>query len=188
MESNASALVESLKSANLLPSRVIPDGFTPAIPLSVEFETKTINNGNLVRVSDVKSAPKVSFSSDTSDTYTFMLIDPDAPTPDDPKFAYWRHWVVINIKPDSSVPNTVDTGITLTQYLAPGVKDESAPHRYTYLLFREPAGFKAAKEDVGGEEFVDRRSFKADEWAQKFGLELVGVNWMTGAGDGWKES
>jgi len=38
---------------------------------------------------------------------------------------------------------------------------------------------------VGGEEFVDRRSFKAVEWVQKAGLELVGLSWMLGAGDGW---
>ena len=44
-----------------------------------------------------------------------------------------------------------------------------------------------SKSQVGGEEFVDRRSFKPAQFAQDHGLELVGVNWMTCAGDGWNE-
>jgi phosphatidylethanolamine-binding protein (PEBP) family uncharacterized protein len=116
-----------------------------------------------------------------------MLIDPDAPTPADPKFSYWRHWVVVNI-PASTVngtANIVDAGKTLTPYLAPGPKDESGPHRYLFLLFRELEGLILSKEDVGGVEFVDRRSFGAKEFVEKWGLELVGVQWMRGVGDGW---
>lgn len=63
----------------------------------------------------------------------------------------------------------------------------SGPHRYLYLLFREPAQLSLSKEDVGGEEFTQRRSFKAAEWTELHGLKLVGVNWMHGVGDGWKK-
>jgi len=42
------------------------------------------------------------------------------------------------------------------------------------------------KADVGGEQFVERRSFKAAEWVQKHGLKLVGVNWFSGVGDSYK--
>jgi phosphatidylethanolamine-binding protein (PEBP) family uncharacterized protein len=116
-----------------------------------------------------------------------MLIDPDAPTPDDPKFAYWRHWVVTNISSDEiDSSNIVKAGKTLTQYLAPGPKDESGPHRYLFLLFKEPEGLNLEKGDVGGEEFVDRRSFGAQEFVRKHGLELVGAQWMRGVGDNWK--
>lgn len=55
-----------------------------------------------------------------------------------------------------------------------------------FLLYREPKELRElTKDDVGGEEFVQRRSFGAKEFTQKHGLELVGVNWMLGAGDGW---
>lgn len=63
----------------------------------------------------------------------------------------------------------------------------SKPHRYLFLLFREPDGLALSKSDVGGEEFVQRRSFEASDWVRKHGLTLVGMNWMLGAGDGWKE-
>lgn len=121
-----------------------------------------------------------------------MLIDPDAPTPDDPKFGYWRHWVVTNIPFDCKSSareddDIIQRGRTLTPFLAPGPKDESGPHRYLFLLFEEPEGLRLEREDVGGEEFVERRSFRAEEFVEKHGLELVGMQWMTGVGDGWKE-
>jgi phosphatidylethanolamine-binding protein (PEBP) family uncharacterized protein len=182
----ATTLIDSLTSASLLPSRIIPQNFTPTYDVSVSFPTKSPSNGSLVRVSEVKETPTISFSpisdSNSAQSFTFFLIDPDAPTPDDPKFAYWRHWVVTNI-PSSA--KDISEGKTLTQYLAPGPKDESGPHRYLFLLFTEPQGFSIEKADVGGEEFVDRRSFKADEFVSKYGLELVGVQWMRGVGDGW---
>lgn len=52
-----------------------------------------------------------------------MLIDPDAPTPEDPKFAFWRHWVVSGLKPGAEAPGT-----TLTEFLAPGPKPEYVAH------------------------------------------------------------
>lgn len=63
----------------------------------------------------------------------------------------------------------------------------SKPHRYLFLLFREPQSLTLTKEDVGGEEFVQRRSFDPATFVSKNGLQLVGVNWMLGAGDGWTE-
>lgn len=180
------SLIDSLKSASLLPSPIIPTNFAPSVALSVSFPSKKPSNGSLVRVSDVKERPNVSFSSNadsaSAQSFTFLLIDPDAPTPDDPKFAYWRHWVVTNIPASAQ---DVSEGNTLTQYLAPGPKDESGPHRYLFLLFKEPTGFSIGKDDVGGEEFVDRRSFEAKAFVEKHGLQLVGAQWMRGVGDGW---
>lgn len=117
-----------------------------------------------------------------------LLVDPDAPTPDDPKFAFWRHWVLPGLKPLAGAEGIVaQTKPVLTEYLAPGPKDESQPHRYLFLLYREPHGLALTKEDVGGEEFVQRRSFDPVKFVEKHQLQLVGLNWMKGAGDGWKE-
>jgi hypothetical protein len=55
-----------------------------------------------------------------------------------------------------------------------------------FLLFQEPETFSLAKADVGGEEFVQRRSFKADEFIKSNGLQLVSINWFNGVGDSWK--
>ncbi|GMG15890.1 unnamed protein product [Aspergillus oryzae] len=96
-------LIPSLRQAGLFPSSapLIPEDFTPTTELQL-----IVN----VQKSDLESPEK----------YTLLLIDPDAPTPDDPKFAYWRHWVVSGLQP-SGAPETVQT---LTEYLGPGPKDE----------------------------------------------------------------
>ncbi|KAH4922036.1 hypothetical protein HBI79_182870 [Parastagonospora nodorum] len=183
----SNTLLNSLTSASLLPSPIIPTSFTPTVNLSISYPSISPSNGSFVRVSQVAHTPKISISPSSpsdSESYTLMLIDPDAPTPADPKFAYWRHWVVCHI-PSTSSTNISESGVTLTKYLPPGPKDESGPHRYLFLLFREPAGVEVGKEDVGGEEFVERRSFGAAEWVERHGLELVGVQWMRGVGDGW---
>ncbi|KAK4096215.1 hypothetical protein N658DRAFT_511393 [Parathielavia hyrcaniae] len=94
---------------------------------------------------------------------------------------------VTSCSSSSSEASVVDAGRTLTPYLASGPKDESGPHRYLFLLFAEPPseeGLKLDKSDVGGDEFVERRSFRAEEFVQSHGLRLVGVQWMRGVGDG----
>jgi hypothetical protein len=59
-------LLISLSSAKLLPSKVIPKGFTPCVDLSITFNTKKAENGNLLRVSDVKAVPTIAFSAPVS--------------------------------------------------------------------------------------------------------------------------
>ncbi|KAK6949167.1 hypothetical protein Daesc_009241 [Daldinia eschscholtzii] len=184
---HATALKSSLASANLVPgpaSALIPADFVPATRLAVSFGDKAVDLGTFFRSRECKQAPRISYSAERDEgdaSYLFILTDPDAPTPDDPKFAFWRHYVVSGLKPEGKGGEKK----TLTEYLGPGPKDDSKPHRYLFLLYREPAGLSLAKEDVGGEEFVQRRSFKPAEFAEKHGLKLVGVNWMTCAGDGW---
>jgi hypothetical protein len=195
-------LLTSLRTASLLPSPLIPADFAPSYTLSVSFGGFAPQNGELARVGQVKDEPRVTFEriageekeagGDGEESFTFCMLDPDAPTPADPKFAFWRHWVVASIpsptssSSSSSSESEVSAGRTLTPYLAPGPKDESGPHRYLFLLFREPRGESGLEqEDVGGDEFVDRRSFGAEEIVRRKGLVLVGVQWMRGVGDGW---
>ncbi|KAM0522446.1 hypothetical protein ACHAPE_002036 [Trichoderma viride] len=195
LDSFAQTLARSLAEANLVPGSaeaLIPRDFTPTTRLAVSFDGRDVEHGNLFRVREVKLAPFVSFEAEAGDSgeasYMLLLVDPDAPTPDDPKFAYWRHWVLPGLTPLTSADGIVaQTKPVLTEYLAPGPKDDSKPHRYLFLLFREPHGLALTKEDVGGEEFVQRRSFDAVKFVEKHQLQLVSVNWIKGAGDGWKE-
>ncbi|KAJ6789894.1 hypothetical protein PWT90_03408 [Aphanocladium album] len=182
-----SALITSLEKAKLVPgsaASLIPVSFTPAADLSVSFGDARVQLGNMLRVSQVQQKPEIGFrlnaGAGTDGSYLAMLIDPDAPTPEDPKFAFWRHWVVSGLKPGATA-----AGTTLTEFLGPGPKPESNPHRYLFLLFREPASLALTKADVGGEEFVDRRSFDAAAFVAKHGLQLAGVNWMLCAADEW---
>ncbi|KAI0012533.1 hypothetical protein F4779DRAFT_614503 [Xylariaceae sp. FL0662B] len=152
-----SALTESLAKANLVPGSA--SGLSPAA-----FQPTT----------KLESPPNISFASEA-----------DVPTPDDLiKFALSRHYVLGGLQPRGAGQTAVAlTKPTLTPYLGPGPKDEwvperSEPHRYLFLLFRGPKGHALAREDVGDEELIQRRSFDPAEFAQSHGLRLVGVKWM----------
>ncbi|BAE63713.1 unnamed protein product [Aspergillus oryzae RIB40] len=60
-------LIPSLRQAGLFPSSapLIPEDFTPTTELQVAFGEKSVSLGNLFRVSDCKSAPKITFAAET---------------------------------------------------------------------------------------------------------------------------
>ncbi|KAK6842777.1 phosphatidylethanolamine-binding protein [Apiospora arundinis] len=206
LQAHADALRASLQTAGLSPgpaASLLPTAdWSPSTRLHVAFGGKGVEMGTFFRAGECKEVkPTVRFAAPSSPSpvaagaaadaedqskrrrYTFLMIDPDAPTPDDPKFAFWRHWVVSGL-----VSGGEGEGTEVTKYLGPGPKDDSKPHRYLFLLYQEPDDMQALrKADVGGDEFVQRRSFDAAVFAARHGLTLVGMNWMTCAGDGWTE-
>ncbi|KAI0127219.1 phosphatidylethanolamine-binding protein [Xylariales sp. AK1849] len=196
LKDHTTTLSLSLTNASLVPgpaSPLISSSFAPTTVLNVAFGAEAVELGTFLRAGECNLAPSISFAPEagapSNVSYTLILTDPDAPTPDKPQFAFWRHWVLPGLQPLSGngAGEVAMTKPALTQYLGPGPKDDSKPHRYLFLLYREPEALHLTKEDVGGEEFVQRRSFKPAEWAEKHGLNLVGFNWMTCAGDGWTE-
>ncbi|KAK7730355.1 hypothetical protein SLS53_009055 [Cytospora paraplurivora] len=188
LQTHGERLPKSLQEANLVPGpaeHLIPADFRPTTQLRVSYNEKDVELGNLFPAYECKVAPALSFQREaevhSNTAYTLVLVDPDAPTPDDPKYAFWRHWVLTGLEPLSGEGKVVAaTKQPATSYHPPGPSKESKPHRYLFLLYREPIGhgLDIRAEDVGGEEFVQRRSFDPAEFAQKHGLELVGVNWM----------
>ncbi|KAK8055163.1 hypothetical protein PG993_000390 [Apiospora rasikravindrae] len=190
LQAHVDALRASLKSAGLVPGPVaalLPAAdWRPTTQLRVAFGGKEFELGTFFRAGECKGAKPVE---EKKRRYTFLMIDPDAPTPDDPKFAFWRHWIVSGLSPPGGEAGGDCGGNEVTEYLGPGPKDDSKPHRYLFLLYQEPEEMQSlSKADVGGDEFVQRRSFDAATFATRHGLELVGMNWMTCAGDGWMES
>ncbi|KAL3419566.1 phosphatidylethanolamine-binding protein [Phlyctema vagabunda] len=133
LSSHVQEVKTSLVSAGLATGSValLPADLDLTTNLSVTFGDKSVGLGNLLRSSDCKTAPKISFSAEAGHeshayTYTLFLVDPDAPTPDDPKFAYWRHWVVSGLEPSSTHTSSSSSSSqsALTEYLGPGPKDE----------------------------------------------------------------
>lgn len=139
LDDHSKALAESLARANLTlgPAEgIIPEDFKPTTKLQVSFGGKAVDLGNFFRASECKQPPSISFNAEEADgsanaSYLFILTDPDAPTPDDPKFAFWRHWVVGGLKATSGGEDAVAAAAAatsakpaLTEYLGPGPKDE----------------------------------------------------------------
>ena len=143
LEQHAQALQGTLHTAKLVPgpaASLIPTGFTPTTRLGVAFNGRPVELGNLFRASECKAPPAISFGAELDSSnnanananasYLLLLVDPDAPTPDDPKFAFWRHWVLPGLQPAgeaaaaAAAAAATETKPALTEYLGPGPKDE----------------------------------------------------------------
>lgn len=132
LQTHGERLPKSLHEGNLLPGPadgLIPASFKPTTQLHVSYHGKDVDLGNLLRVYECKVAPNLSFQReadvDSNTAYTLMLVDPDAPTPDDPKYAFWRHWVLTGLEPLSGEGKVVAaTKQPATSYHPPGPTKE----------------------------------------------------------------
>lgn len=43
------------------------------------------------------AAPQVSFDAEPGRHYSLVMVDPDAPSPDNPVMKEWLHWMVVNM-------------------------------------------------------------------------------------------
>jgi len=101
------------------------------------------------------------------------MIDPDAPSRKEPQFAMWRHFIQTGLRVLTDEQQTASSTVPpFTPYLAPGPKPGTGLHRYTFLLVQEPSEYNLTPLGV---EFVERRRFKALEWIQSNGGQVVGV-------------
>lgn len=65
VEDHAQALTSSLQKAKLVPgsaASLIPEGFKPTAKLNIVYGEKTVDLGNLFRVTEVKLAPSITFA------------------------------------------------------------------------------------------------------------------------------
>ena len=95
----------------------------PKNQLLVDYveEEVSVDLGNTLSVSKSQSKPKVVFEQAKDDkVYTLAMVDPDAPSRDDPKAAQWLHWLVVNIPGDKlKIGEGTDFGKTLMQHNGP---------------------------------------------------------------------
>lgn len=95
----------------------------------------------------------------------------------------------------TSMPFATTNADATTPYLGPGPPpgyamynlsrtlqtdhfDSSGPHRYTFLLYREPEEHTVSSDDVIGNEFTQRRNWNLEAFVEKKGLTLVGTTFF----------
>ena len=81
----------------------------------------------------MKSQPNVHWDSEPDSFYTLLMVDPDAPTRQSPKFKEWMHWMVVNIP-----GNNVSQGEEKVGYVGAGPPKDTGLHRYVFMVFKQP--------------------------------------------------
>jgi len=159
--SNAQELSKKFKK-----EKVVSDVLSkvPAAKLKVEYVDEDISAdlGNTLGVSNTQSIPKVSYeAADEKKMYTLAMVDPDAPSREDPKAAQWLHWLVVNV-PGKNMKSgeNIDYGKVLMQHNGPAPPKGSGPHRYVFVVYeqRRPVNARVSR---------NRAGFKVESFAKR---------------------
>lgn len=170
--------------AHFAQSKLVPDllaSFDPTAILAVNFDgVGDISTGQPIAADKVQSAPTITLtpanSSITFDgNYTIIMADP-ATAGSDQSGGVTRHWMLNYV---TIADNKLDTGsvVAVTNYAGPAPPPGSGAHRYTILLFTQPAEFISPAEfgpDAGVATFT-LSTYLSDS---KMG-PLVGGNYFT---------
>ncbi|KAI0775962.1 phosphatidylethanolamine-binding protein [Trametes elegans] len=187
-----SEVVQAFDSAKVVPD-VLPS-FNPTGLLSVVFLDNTTGTSvsvtpglNLTREQNALLPLVFLTSNDTSlaqETFVLAMVDPDAPTPQNPSAAQIRHLLAPGLRTNGSLAtgaSLVNTTPAISNFLRPSPPAGSDPHRYTLLLFVQPANFTTvAPKFVNASTPIN--NFNISLFAQEVGLgsPVAGNFFLTG--------
>lgn len=136
---------------------------------------------------DTISPPELSFASlSPSAKYLVVCLDLDAPYPSWDKLGPILHWNQPDLQPEPSSSGGFTlkiTGPPIANYAKPQPPPYSAPHRYTFFLYEQPADFDVSKfappsgQDMGN---WPRVLYSLDTWEKETMLgPVVAANYYT---------
>ncbi|XP_066313555.1 protein FLOWERINGUS T 1-like [Miscanthus floridulus] len=110
----------------------VVDPFSPTVALRVSYNGRRLINGSDLRPSAVAARPRVEIGgTDFSQSYTLVMVDPDAPNPSNPTLREYLHWLVTDI------PGTteIEHGREVICYESP--RPPAGIHRVVFVLFQQ---------------------------------------------------
>lgn len=192
------SIVDGLKKHEIFPDVLPP--FTPQGLLTISYgQGLDVLLGNQLSVKDTQSTPSIQFtlnvgdddlvkSFSTSDLFTLVLTDPDAPSRTDKKWSEFCHYIKTNLKlsptGDSkdedflSAKLELSSGPDLIPYEGPGPPPKTGKHRYCFLLFRQkgeinPPALKGRPNWGYGQPATG-----VQKWSSALGLEPIAANFF----------
>ncbi|KAJ5913378.1 PEBP-like protein [Penicillium tannophilum] len=180
----AIAIIASVAAAGSLPSEIAIIG-EPSQVLNVTFKTSTqlveVQPGLLMTANETKNEPEPNLKKSGSvikkgQKYVFMMVDPDTNTTDPTSVAL--HTIVTNLTLANS-----SSGDILAKYVAPEPSG-TAPHNYTFLLFKQPSNFTVASIydpyfPLNLSDVWNRVNFPLPQFLNSTGLDKpIAANWF----------
>lgn len=111
---------------------VLPSVADDTEEMQVSYGGITVAAGTEIAPSQSLEEPNVSWISDENKFYTLFMVDPDAPSRDEPLYREFIHWVVTDI-PGSDVKS----GVVVVDYMGPAPPHASGIHRYCFLAYEQ---------------------------------------------------
>lgn len=179
--SGAPLNAELLKAWKIIPD-VVDEVGDPFLDVRVLYRDQVeVASGLAMRVAQTQGKPHVEMRGrpfgSSGDLYTFMMVDPDAPSPTNPTFRNFLHWLVINI-PSQTPPTSEiwETGKEVVPYMGPAPPEGC--HRYVFLLFKQ-------KGEIMVDPIEDRKLFKVGDFMKQHQLSppMGGTYFYAKSGD-----
>ncbi|XP_058804006.1 protein D3-like [Phymastichus coffea] len=150
---------------------IVPDVLTkaPSELLSATYKDgdkdKDVHFGEELTPTIVKDPPALSWMSEDSSHYAILMVDPDAPSREDPKFREMLHWLVANV-PGSDL----NKGEVIAEYAGSAPQKETGLHRYVMLVFKQPDKLTIEEARISNRERTGRPAFSVKAFAAKYKL------------------
>jgi len=110
----------------------------PSLPsFSYGEEAIVVGDGDRVSEHITAAIPRLVWSQANPDSlYTIVIIDPDAPSPDQPVMSEWLHWLLVNVR-GSDLSSGDLGGLLLASYAPPTPPQNTGPHRYVLSIYEQ---------------------------------------------------
>uniref|UniRef100_A0A383WGT2 Phosphatidylethanolamine-binding protein n=1 Tax=Tetradesmus obliquus TaxID=3088 RepID=A0A383WGT2_TETOB len=144
------------------------------VQMSIKYGESAFKDGQHLGKAQAARAPTVEFAGAAGKRHTLIMVDPDAPSPDNPAMREWLHWIVANIPAGGDVSK----GFTVTEYAGP--TPPRGTHRYIFLLYEQPEGVL-----LPAKQHEQRAKFHSDVWAKahQLGDPVAACFFKTAAGE-----
>lgn len=177
------------------------DSFTPSGLITVSYGANVeATLGNKLTPGQTQTRPEVHATLSptdsgnelaklsSSDSYTLVVTDPDAPSRTDKTYSEYLHYLVTGIKLDFgpegfAAPLDFDSAKEVLKYEGPGPPPKTGWHRYVFILFKETKGAPTYEGDGRMRFGTDTPGTGVRPWAKKNGLEPVAINFFYAQND-----
>jgi len=104
----------------------------PKKGLEVKYQNHNVRIGETLKKNATSERPQIKFEAIKDKLLTFVMLDPDAPSRDNPTDRSWLHWLVVNVN-----ENGIDHANTMMEYNGPDPPDGSGQHRYVFMTLQQ---------------------------------------------------
>ena len=175
----AAKVVSQFTTDGIIPDLIeAPTLGTPKVKVNAAYGTKKVNLGTYFKTLETVNAPSIEFTGEAkydpkTTKYIIFLVDPDVPFNGAPGIQMnFNHLTIADAQPFC----VTDTRKTLVIY-EPLTPASNTQHRYTFLVYRQPADFDSG--DLVQKALLQVRTpFDLNDFAQDNKLKLVGGNFL----------
>ncbi|KAJ8934941.1 hypothetical protein NQ314_013100 [Rhamnusium bicolor] len=125
----------------------------------------SVEVGGELTPTQVKDEPNLKWDADPGKYYVLSMVDPDAPSRENPTNREMKHWLVVNIK-----GGDLSTGEVIAEYRGSGPPKDSGLHRYIFLVFEQKAKQIFDEPKSPSTSSDNRRNFSIRTFAKKYNL------------------